>query len=215
MRRRPLPLLLALGLTGACTGSGGPGPARPPQVASTSADTAGASDVSMEIAPPFRVRLDDGTVLDSREVVGERALVLVFFATWCPYCTREMPLVRKALEGIGGDVVPIAVSLDGGDTFDGARPFLERYGLQLPLVRGEENFAFVRDYDPHGTIPQVVVVARDGRVVDVQQGHDPDHLDRLRSAIFVARLVLPKRLQGVEPTSGVPALVPDAATTER
>jgi len=136
-------------------------------------------------APPFVVEAADGSTIDSADVLGKRPLVLVFFTTWCPWCERAMPLVREGLVGAPPDALVVAVSLDV-DTWPDVPSYLARHRLTIPVVRAERAREFTMAYDLGGRIPHLVVVGRDGVVVDVQAGFDPDHADRLRAALELA-----------------------------
>lgn len=47
--------------------------------------------------PRFCVTTLDGDVVSSEDSRG-RELVIVFFATWCPDCRRELPLIQEEYE---------------------------------------------------------------------------------------------------------------------
>ena len=65
--------------------------------------------------------------------------------------------------------------------------FTNAHGLSYPVVKGLDHRSFVLSYDPRGSIPCLVVIGRDGRVVDVQIGHDERQRDRLIAALSIAR----------------------------
>ena len=62
-------------------------------------------------AAPWQVTLTDGRVLTSDALRGKVVLVN-FWATWCPYCRKEMPAIDSFLKdyhGKGLEVVAISV----------------------------------------------------------------------------------------------------------
>ena len=62
-------------------------------------------------APPWQVTLTDGRVLTSESLKGKVVLVN-FWATWCPYCRKEKPVIEdfwKDYRGRGFEVVSISV----------------------------------------------------------------------------------------------------------
>jgi len=138
-------------------------------------------------APAFQVESTAGDSLDSAQLFGKSATVVVFFATWCKVCEVKLPLVRETLADYG-EVSTIAVSLDDVSTFHRAPEYLERHGLRMPLVRGALYPEFVLAYDAPLGVPMVVIVGRDGTVVDVQSGWASGHGERLRAALDAARL---------------------------
>ena len=71
------------------------------------------ADVSEENrpAPPWQVTLPDGRVLSSDALKGKVVLVN-FWATWCPYCRKEKPVIDrfwKDTRDRGFEVVSISV----------------------------------------------------------------------------------------------------------
>ena len=141
-----------------------------------------------ERVPAFRVVTTDGAVVDSEELVGHRPIVLVFLTTCCGVCEKKLPLVRDVLEAARReDVTVLGVSIDDTETWPEVPAYLARHRLTFPVVRGREHVSFARAYDPRAGIPFIVVVGRDGYVVEAQMGFRPDDGERLAAAIELAR----------------------------
>jgi thiol-disulfide isomerase/thioredoxin len=68
---------------------------------------------------------------------GESALVVHFWASWCPECGEELPWLERTASGCAGDVRVVAVNV--GEPADVARRFLERHGSALPLFRDPDG----------------------------------------------------------------------------
>jgi peroxiredoxin len=122
--------------------------------------------------PDFAVATEACDVYDSRELVGKRAFVVVFFASWCSVCEEKVPSLRDALARRAGQVTPLWVSLDEArDGWSEIDEFLTRHALRpRSAVSGQAFLDFSFGYNPFGSVPVVVVVGRSGRVVDVQVG---------------------------------------------
>jgi thiol-disulfide isomerase/thioredoxin len=153
-------------------------------------------DAVETIAPEHRVPAFDVTTVDcknlrSGEMIGKRPFVLVFFSSWCKVCERKMPSVRAAAAALGNQVDFIGVSLDEDETWKDVSPFVERHGLAFPIVRGSHYRSFSLGYDPFGSIPVIVVVGRDGVVVDLQVGYSPFDYNRLVGAAALAERTSP------------------------
>ncbi len=143
--------------------------------------------------PDFLVSSTDGQSFDSHALSGKQAFVIVFFATWCPVCEKKLPYVKKALDQLGPLTV-ILVSADAPETFHQVPAYLKRHGLsQLPVVRATRYPAFALSYDPFSIVPLVVVVGRNGGLVDFQMGIQPNDSDRLIKAVQLARTIGPLR----------------------
>jgi thiol-disulfide isomerase/thioredoxin len=111
-----------------------------------------------------------------------RPLLLNFWATWCPPCVRELPLLdsfQRAQAGRGWQVIGLAV-----DAPTPVREFLRRTPLGFPVgLAGLEGTTLSRQLgNANGGLPFSVFLARDGRIRDRQLGElDPATLQRWSS----------------------------------
>lgn len=139
-----------------------------------------------EPIPHFRITTVEGAVLDSREIVGKKPLMLFFFSSWCPVCEKKMPMVREVLAQYAGRVDTYAISLDENDTWSDVAAYVRDQRLDAPLVRGEHYLNFSTAYNPLGALPWIVVVDKTGHLAEVQLGLAPEHHARLHEAIQYA-----------------------------
>jgi peroxiredoxin len=140
--------------------------------------------------PEFQLKSIDGRSFDSAELVGDRAFVFLFFATWCNVCDKKLSAVRRALNRTG-KVTMIGVAADDQDTWPAVTPFVKEHGLDMPIVPALKNTKFAISYNPFQTVPLVVVVGRNGGLVDYQLGYQGDDEDRFVSAVQLARRIGP------------------------
>jgi thiol-disulfide isomerase/thioredoxin len=61
------------------------------------------------------------------------ATMLVFFATWCPHCNKEAPIISD-LEGRYEDLRVVMIGIDDEDDPEKVREFVERYDIAGPAV---------------------------------------------------------------------------------
>jgi thiol-disulfide isomerase/thioredoxin len=145
--------------------------------------------------PDFQLRTEQGRPLSSRQLVGEQAFVVVFFATWCAVCDLKLPLLRRAVEQTA-PVKVIGVAVDDPQTWPRVAPYLKRHGLTtMPLVRAQRYPAFAISYNPFSTVPLVVVVGQNGGLVDYQIGYAPNDEQRLQAAVRLAKRIGPLKAQ--------------------
>ncbi|HEY8489577.1 MAG TPA: TlpA disulfide reductase family protein [Dehalococcoidia bacterium] len=89
-------------------------------------------------APDFQLRTLDGGTVRLSDLRG-RPVVINFWATWCPPCREEMPLLvdaHQAHQDQGLVILAVNVRESEGQ----ARAFAEEFGLDFPVamdVRGE------------------------------------------------------------------------------
>jgi thiol-disulfide isomerase/thioredoxin len=140
-----------------------------------------------ERVPDFFLATEECEIVDSRALVGKRAFVVVFFASWCKVCEHKMPELKRVIEARSGELEVLFVTLDDAETSDGTEAFLSRHGL-LPgsVVTGRDFVGFSLGYNPFRSVPVVVIVGRSGRVVDVQIGVRRGDRSRLIKALDLA-----------------------------
>lgn len=100
----------------------------------------------------------------------DRSLVINFWATWCPPCVREMPVLdrfHRDFAGKGWQVLGIAA-----DSADKVRDFLVKTPVSFPIVvAGFGGVALSRQLgNSSGGLPFTVVLDRGGRVRERHMG---------------------------------------------
>ncbi len=109
----------------------------------------------------------DGKNVDSDDFLG-KALLVTFFATWCPPCMQEIPTLVELQQEFGprGFSV-IGLSVDQGGSADVAR-LVERQAINYPVLMANaetaENFGGVFG------IPVSFLVNKSGNVVKSYTG---------------------------------------------
>jgi cytochrome c biogenesis protein CcmG, thiol:disulfide interchange protein DsbE len=104
--------------------------------------------------------------LSLRALRGKVVLVN-FWASWCPPCRSESPLLNRWQRRIRSQNATV-LGVDVLDVESDARSFERRYGLAYPSVRdgdGHTRGAF----DVHGQ-PETIVVDRRGRIAQAFRG---------------------------------------------
>jgi peroxiredoxin len=136
-------------------------------------------------APDFTLRTPTGTPVSLRALRG-KAVLLEFFATWCPHCNAEAPHLRGLYQRLPRAKVSF-VSVDGSsDDAPSVFAYHVWHGLPFPAVldHGDRTVTFP-DHGPIGPVsrrygvslwPTFYVLDRHGRVVWRSGGEQPDAL---------------------------------------
>jgi thiol-disulfide isomerase/thioredoxin len=140
--------------------------------------------------PEFELAAPGGVLYSSKALVGQQAFVTVFFATWCDYCQVELKAMQQAFAKTGPLPV-IPVSVDGPDTWQRVPGYLAAFGIHERAVRASDYPRFAASYDPFDTVPLLVIVGRNGGLVDCLVGYDPAHAERLVDSLKLAKMVGP------------------------
>jgi thiol-disulfide isomerase/thioredoxin len=158
--------LLVLALLGAgCSREAAPGGAG-----------ASAPPARPQPAPLFTLKDLKGNAVSLEGLRGQ-TVVIDFWATWCPPCEFQVPVLNayyEAHHGGGVTVLGVAVDAEGRAA---VAPYAARHKIRYPVLLGSE--ALARDYGAPG-FPTLVVVAPDGSMVAQHVGVvEPEELDKL------------------------------------
>jgi thiol-disulfide isomerase/thioredoxin len=124
--------------------------------------------------PPDKVgKTLDGETISLSRFAG-KVVVVSFWATWCPYCLKELPILEGIQKTVGkGQIEVIAVNTESRDVFKKVKRAMSNLTLQLLYDPSEES---AKAYGVKG-IPHLVIIGRDGRIVEVYRGYGESSLD--------------------------------------
>ena len=117
------------------------------------------------VLPPA-VELIDGRTLRTADWSG-RVVVIEYWATWCPFCARQMPHVQALYDqhhGRGLEVLALSIDRKAADI----PPFLKTRNVTFPVAWLSPQLAKVLPKPPG--LPVTVVVGRDGKVKMAESG---------------------------------------------
>jgi thiol-disulfide isomerase/thioredoxin len=123
-------------------------------------------------APAAAVETLDGTALDLATFIGEKPVLIEFWATWCPNCKALEPQIAAAAKKYGDRVRFVAVAVSANQTPPRIKAYVARHGLPMTFVfdrRGNATGA----YDVFATSTIYVVDAK-GTIVYSGAGGDQD-----------------------------------------
>lgn len=111
--------------------------------------------------PDLELEILDGGVFRLSDVVGDKVLILNFFATWCRPCRAEIPELERYAALHRDDVLLLGIDVkeDGADV----RRFVLQRGMTYPIALDKDGRAAAL-YEA-GVLPTTVVVGLDGRVL--------------------------------------------------
>lgn len=110
----------------------------------------------------------DGSKISSETFSG-KALLVTFFATWCPPCIEEIPTLidlHKTYSAEGFSV--IALSVDQGGTADVAR-LIKKKGINYPVLMADS--ATMQSFGGVYGIPVSFLINKKGHVVKKYTGY--------------------------------------------
>ena len=112
-------------------------------------------------APDFKLDTLEGKTVSLSEITDKPTL-LVFWATWCPHCRSELPVVEKVYKDLNPKGVNIiGVSLDENSAK--ARDFVRGNHISFPIAVAGTKSNLLGSYGITG-IPTVFVLDKGGVV---------------------------------------------------
>lgn len=93
-------------------------------------------EVEVQAAKEFTLQDLNGEMVSLSDFKGTPVL-LNFWATWCPPCIQEMPVLQKIADQFSEELVVIA--LNGGDPIGTIRAFAESNNYSLVFLADPEN----------------------------------------------------------------------------
>jgi phosphonate transport system substrate-binding protein len=163
---------------------------------------AGDSNLLLKVgdrAPPFAMRDLDRKVFSLRNHASNNAskprnaILLVFFATWCKPCIKEIPIVKRISgrwSGQGRDVEVVYVGLSQGAKE--LTPFAKQRALPWRVI--PDSFGLLARRYGASQLPHLFIVDRNGRIAFQHRGIAPNLYNTLDGQLA--------RITGLEPDSG-------------
>ena len=119
--------------------------------------------------PEFALKsVRDGRVVDS-SIFSGKVLYITFFATWCPPCVQEVPVLvelQDQLVDSGFSIIGLSVDEEGPDAVAG---FVAKKAINYPVLMAE--FKTTMDFGGVFGIPVSFLVNKKGNVVKRYTGY--------------------------------------------
>jgi thiol-disulfide isomerase/thioredoxin len=115
----------------------------------------------------------DGQEFHLAEHLGEKVLLLNFWATWCEPCRIEMPhldRLQRTYRDVGLEI--LCISMDGPESVSQVRNHVGRYGYAFSVLVDMES-EVTQLYNPRRAAPFNALIDRSGTVVWSHEGYAP------------------------------------------
>lgn len=115
-------------------------------------------------APDFSLMTIDGEEIQLAKYRGTKFVHLIFWATWCPSCTVEIPSFKSLYQATKDRPYEIlAINVGYNDSVRKVRQFQEQYQLPYKILF-DETGELSRKYGVTG-VPTHIVIDKEGTIV--------------------------------------------------
>ena len=149
------------------------------------ADNTGEGEVGTDVgdaAPNFMLTDSAGNVVSLDQFLGEKAVVVNFWASWCNFCLEEMPDLESVAQEFSDDLVILGIN--NQETVAQGEPFALARGVTYPLLYLPRDDQIVKAYQVLA-MPTTYYIDIDGIIVDRKLGFDTHEGIRDRALLAI------------------------------
>ena len=133
-----------------------------------------------ETAPDFSLKTLSGEEFSLAAARGEVVLIS-FFATWCPPCREELPLLEQEVWQQLKSPAFRLLAIGREETPEKLRPFVEKIGLSFPVGADPDRSIYSKYAEAY--IPRLFLVGRDGKVLFESSDFEVHEFARMKSIL--------------------------------
>jgi len=113
-------------------------------------------------APDFELQDTHQDMVKFSDYKGEKPMILFFWTTWCPYCQKQLTVLRDMYAGIKKDGFD-ALAIDVGESADTVINFTKTRFLPYRVLMDKDT-SVSRSYEVVG-VPTYILVDKKGDIV--------------------------------------------------
>lgn len=118
--------------------------------------------VSLKPAPLFSLSDLEGKAVSLSEYKGKKAVVLLFWTTWCPYCREELKTLNKEYPSLAKDSIEL-LTINVGEPKHKVDNFVKSHSLSFKVLLDKDSLVS-EDYSLMG-VPTYFVINKSGQIV--------------------------------------------------
>lgn len=129
-----------------------------------------------QAVPDFSFKTIDGKSFQMSELKGKTVL-LVFFATWCAPCMKELPLVEKEIWQKYKSKKFMVIGLGRNHSMQEIQKFNKKKGFSFPLAPDPMHEIYGKFFKQY--IPRNVLISKEGKIIYQKQGYRDEDAKKL------------------------------------
>ncbi|MBT5185334.1 MAG: TlpA family protein disulfide reductase [Kordiimonadaceae bacterium] len=127
-----------------------------------------------------------GVDVDGNEILASnyrgKVMVISFWATWCPPCRKELPIIDN-LQKLAGEERLKVLAVNFGEKKRTFKKFTEKLGkVNLEFTHDNKGKIGKKTYGIKA-IPHMVIVDHEGKIAQVHSGYGDDTVNNLANEI--------------------------------
>ena len=102
---------------------------------------------------------------DFADFKGKKAVLIDVFATWCPPCIEEIPVLKEVREQNKENFEIVSVLFEQDKSKEEMLEFIKTHGINYPITMGEENFKLAKEFGDIKKVPEMFLFSKNGKFV--------------------------------------------------
>lgn len=103
--------------------------------------------------------------LDFKDYKAKKAVLIDVFATWCPPCIEELPILKELREKYKDDFEIVSVLFEKDKPKAEVLEFIKKHSIEYPITIGEENFKLAKELGDIKKIPEMFLFSKNGEFI--------------------------------------------------
>lgn len=113
--------------------------------------------------------------LTFKELEG-KAVLVNFFATWCPPCKAEIPHLNSLRKKYSGQFEVVGILLEQNKDINELNSFIEKFNVQYPITNSNQNYDLAKVLGGVRSIPTMFMYSKSGKLIQKYVGIVPQEM---------------------------------------
>ncbi len=134
----------------------------------------------------FALKDIDGRTVALSDYLGQKVILISFWATWCEPCKKEMVQLQELYnthQEAGLQI--LSISMDEPETQGDVRPYIKQRGYTFPVLLDTET-QVTNQLNPRRAAPFTVIINRDQEIVFEHDSYVPGDEKKIEEAVIDA-----------------------------
>ncbi len=118
-------------------------------------------------APDLELKDLAGQTVKLSSFQGKTPVLLVFWTTWCPYCTKQIPYINQLEDAFGPEELAV-LAVNSGESRSEVAEHVQKTGMRYRVLLDKDDQA-IEAYGVTG-FPYMVLISREGNIAGVDHG---------------------------------------------